>query len=225
MLALLDQGSEQVPAMMTRRPLRLRAVVLAVLLAIGAAPAAAQPIEAGSRDALELPDARQYAPPAGRHPGVAARHGQHRDSAGYGAVSPDLPATLPQQRGPGIQLPYGGYGLNGYGGPVDGDARSGYAGRDGYGSGDGHGGENVYGRGDGYNGAGGYTGGTGYGGVGNEFGAGEPAFVAPFGGGPGNQTPIPLGAGSLYSGSAVNGTAVGPQFSSQLPAYQGRPRR
>ena len=225
MLALPDEGSEQVPPMTTRRPLRPRDIVLAALLAIGAAPAGAQPIESGSQDALELPDARQYGTPASHDAGTAARHGPHRDSAGYDAVSPDLPATLPQRRGPGVQLPYGGYGRNGYGGPVDGDARSGYAGRDGYGREEGYGGEDGHGRSDGYGAAGGYGGGTGYGQGGNEFGAGEPAFVAPFGGGPGNQTPIPSGAGSLYGGSAVNGTAVGPQFSSQLPAYQGRPRR
>ncbi len=202
--------------MMTSLPPRLRRLVLALLLAAGAAPAAAQPIEAGSQDALDLPGTRQYGTPAGRDSAVPPQgRRQFSDRPGIGTASPDLPATLPQRQG-GFQVPYGayggnGYGENGYGGPDDGDRRSGYAGRDGYGSAGGY-----------DDGSGDTRGGT-YGD--GEFRAGESALVAPFGGGPGNQTPIPLGAGSLYSGSAVNGTAVGPQFSSQLPAYQGRPRR
>ena len=224
----------------TRLPQRLRGAVVAALLVTGAPPASAQPIEAGSQDALELPNARQYGTPAPRPSAVSAGRGQYRGDSGLGAVSPDLPASLPPPRGPGFQVPYGGYGENGYGGPVDGDSRSGYAGRDGYGNAGGYGGaggysgnnygSNSYGSSYGggnaqYSNGNPYGAGNAFNGGGGEFGPGSPAFVAPFGGGPGNQTPIPLGAGSLYSGSAVNGTAVGPQFSSQLPAYQARSRR
>ena len=182
--------------MTTSLPPRPRRIVLALLLAGVAAPALAQPIEAGSQDALDLPGTRHYGTPAGRDsaaPFPARR--QFSDQAGNGAASPDLPATLPQRQSGGVQVPYGAYGENGYAGPVDGDGRSGYAGRDGYGGAGGYGGGEWEGSGD-------REGGTPYGG--GEFGAGGPAVVAPFGGGPG--TP-------------------GPQFSSQLPAYQGRSRR
>lgn len=176
----------------------LRRAALAALLACAASPALAQSIDADSQDALVEPGARQYDAP--RPP---PRRGQFHDPSRYGAASADLPATVPQQPG-GYGAPYGGYGYPG--GP------SGYAGRDGYGNADGYGaGYPVAGDGP-------------YAQPGSLGGSGR-AFVAPFGGGPGNQTPIPLGAGSLYSGSAVNGTAAGPQFSSQLPAYQDRSRR
>ncbi len=188
----------------------LRRAALAALLACAASPAPAQSIDADSQDALVEPGARQYdasRPP----PRPLQRRGQFRDPSRYGAASADLPATVPQQPG-GFGLPYGGYGY-----PAGPDARSGYAGRDGYGSADGYGA--------GYPGGGYVPSGDGPFAPPGSLGGSGRAFVAPFGGGPGNQTPIPLGAGSLYSGSAVNGTAVGPQFSSQLPAYQERSRR
>ena len=81
----------------------------------------------------------------------------------------------------------------------------------------------------------------GYGANGDEAGAGDETMtrsgveggthgedrwapVAP-GGGPGGRMPTPLGAGSLYGGSAFNGTAAGPQYSDQLPAIRDRFRR
>lgn len=186
----------------------LRRAALAALLACAASPALAQSIDADSQDALVEPGARQYDAPR-PPPRPVPRRGQFRDPSRYGAASADLPATVPQQPG-GYGASYGGYGYPS--GP------SGYAGRDGYGSADGYGA--------GYPNGGGYvpSGDGPYGEPGSLGGSGR-AFVAPFGGGPGNQTPIPLGAGSLYSGSAVNGTAAGPQFSNQLPASQDRQRR
>ena len=197
-----------VPRLSAPRLPASRLLALAALLSAACAPALAQPIEAGSQDALELPYARQPDDRQDRGTPASARRGQYRDRATLGAASPDLAPDLPPPRGYGVPAPYG-YGAygSGYGGPAYGTDDPGYgAPRPGY--------PGSYGN------QGSYAGRNGIDGP-----YGEPAFVAPFGGGPGNQTPIPLGAGSLYGGSAVNGTAVGPQFSSQLPAYQGRARR
>lgn len=189
MLASSVTGAAPVRFMTTRlRRLSCR-VTLAAVLATAAAPALAQPIEAGSEDALESPgryDQEREQP----HSRWQGRRDFYPVGPGRGAAYPgSSAATPPQAREYGDAPSYGGYG--GYG-------ANGYEDRAGYG-------DTVE--------------------PGGGYGEGRGARVAPFGGGPGYQTPIPPGAGSLYSGSAVNGTAVGPQYSNQIPATEGRSRR
>jgi hypothetical protein len=191
MLTACGRGPAPVQSMTTRFRRCRRSVALAAALAIAAAPALAQPIEAGSQDVFGSPAARDGATPGRGQAGPdrPARRGFRPFRQELDAASPDMPSDLPSSRDFGEAPPYGGYGTNGFGnGAGDGDmAEPGYDG--------------------------------------NGYREGRRTLVAPFGGGPGYQTPIPLGAGSLYSGSAVNGTAVGPQYSNQLPAYGGRFRR
>ena len=192
MLASSVTGAVPVRSMTTRLRRLSCCVTLAAVLVTAAAPTLAQPIEAGSQDALESPgryDQEREQP----HSRWQDRRDFYPVGRGRGTAYPESSAaTPPQAREYGDAPSYGGYGSYG---------------------------------------ASGYGDGAGYGttvqpgGDGGAYGEGRGARVAPFGGGPGYQTPIPLGAGSLYSGSAVNGTAVGPQYSNQLPAYEGRPRR